>query len=140
MAPSAGYFRDATSQGHDHPWDPPGAGVKAWRYLVQNSQGASIDLGRANAGFFDGASIDVLDERIAITFRYPITDPTGDTVFDDDLTFFLLGRDTAENGEPVFYQYMFINGTQQTINVFPAGALGRRTTEKTFTFQVRLVR
>jgi hypothetical protein len=133
--------------GRDHPWDPPGSGVKAWRYMVQNSQGAYIDLGRSNAGFFDGASIDALDERIAITFRYPATDPMGDTVFadlpswfNDDLTFFLMGRDTAVNGEPDFYQYIFINGNQQTINVFPAGSLGRRTAEKTFTFRVRLVR
>jgi hypothetical protein len=135
------------ARGHDDFRDPPGSGVKAWRYLVQNSQGAYIDLGRSIAGFFDGASIDALDERIAITFRYPITDPTGNSVFanlpswfDDDLTFFLMGRDTSVFGEPEFYQYMFINGTQQTINVFPAGTLGRRTAEKVFTFQVRLVR
>jgi hypothetical protein len=133
--------------GRDHPWDPPGSGVKAWRYMVQNSQGAYIDLGRSTAGFFDGASIDVLDERIAVTFRYAITDTLGDAVFadlpswfDDNLTCFLMGRDTAVFGEPEFYQYMFINGAQQTMNVFPAGTLGRRTAEKVFTFQVRLVR
>jgi len=135
------------ARGHDDFRDPPGSGVKAWRYLAQNSQGAYIDIGRANVGFFDGVSIDALDERIAITFRYAITDTLGDTVFanlpswfDDDLTFFLMGRDTSVFGEPEFYQYMFINGTQQTINVFPAGTLGRRTAEKAFTFQVRLVR
>ena len=35
---------------------------------------------------------------------------------------------------------MFIDGTRQTINAFPAGTLGGRTAEKAFTFQVRLVR
>jgi hypothetical protein len=140
------------ARGHDHPMDPPGSGVKAWQYLVQNSQGQFIALGKSLAGFFDGAEINVLDDRSirwVVYYPGPFTtdpDPYGDTVFDnlpswldDDLTFFVIGRDTRKlEGE--YTQSIFINGQKSIINVFPASSLGRWTEERVFTFRIRLVR
>jgi hypothetical protein len=133
--------------GHDHPSDPDGSGVKAWRYYVQNSQGQFINVGKGLAGFFDGASIDVLDDRVEYRRYYPLSDPMGDTVFDnlaswfdDDLTFILVGRDTPQTSASLFPQWILINGTKNVINEFPDSGLGRHTQEISFTFQVRLVR
>jgi hypothetical protein len=132
--------------GHDHPRDPDGSGVKSWRYMVTNSSGAFVNIGRANIGFVGGAELNVLDDGIALTFRYPIDDPMGDTVFDnlpawfnDDLTLVLTGRDTSA-AEPAFTQYIFIDGQQTLLNVFTSAVLGRWTQERSFTFQVRLIR
>jgi hypothetical protein len=133
--------------GSDHPWDPDGSGVKAWQYYVRNSQGQVVNLGRANSGFFDGAVIDVLDDRVTVTRYYPLTDPMGDTVFDnlptwfdDDLEFIVTGRDTPQWPFQEFHQWIMLNGTKNDINVFPDNGLGRQTQEVAFTFQVRLVR
>jgi hypothetical protein len=139
---------------HDNPKDPTGSGVKAWQYIVKNSQGQFLNLGKGLAGWFDGAEIDVLDDVIRWVVYYPSTfsldptgppDPYGETVYaklrnwmDEDLTFFLIGRDTAKlEGE--FEQSIFINGEPAIINVFPASSLGRWTEEKVFTFQVTLM-
>lgn len=130
--------------GHDHPKDPTGSGVKAWQYLIKNSQDQFVNLGKSNLGWFDGLQVDVLDDVIRWRVRYP--DATGDTVFenlptwlDEDLTVFLMGRDTPLNaGE--FYQSLFINGEEQILNVFPTATLGRWTQERVFAFRITLTR
>jgi hypothetical protein len=156
--------------GHDHPKDPPpsnndplGSGIKSWRYMVRNSQGQFINLGKSGPGFFeykiDGQTqINVLDD--VITWRttypsiitgpaagYPDGDPYGCTVFenlpswlDDGLTVFLIGKDSYAQSQFEFEQGIFINGVHSIINVFPDASLGRRTREHVFTFVVRLVR
>jgi hypothetical protein len=141
------------AQAHDHPKDPTGSGVKAWQYVVKNSQGEFLNLGKGLAGWFDGAQIDVLDDVIRWTVYYPgpftqppgEPDPYGTTVYEnmpnwlgEDLTFFLIGRDTAKlEGE--FEQSIFINGEKDIINQFPSASLGRWTEEKVYTFQVKLM-
>jgi hypothetical protein len=138
------------AQAHDHPKDPTGSGVKAWQYVVKNSQGEFLNLGKGLAGWFDGAQIDVLDDVIRWTVYYPgpftlDPDPYGTTVYEklpnwlgEDLTFFLIGRDTAKlEGE--FEQSIFINGEKAIINQFPSASLGRWTEEKVYTFQVMLM-
>ena len=137
--------------GHDHPKDPTGSGLKAWRYLVKNEQNEFINFGKSMAGWFDGAEVDVLDDVIRWRVFYPgpfsgNPDPMGDTVFDnlpswidDELTFFLMGRDMA-NQEGEFVQSIFINGQESIINVFPTGSLGRWTQERVFAFRIQLVR
>jgi hypothetical protein len=144
--------------GHDHaldptptPKNPDGSAIKAWQYMIENSQGQYLNLGRAQKGWFEGSELDVLDEVVRWRVYYPglldpNPDPNGDTVFanlpswlDDDITFYLLGRDTGKN-EPDFSQYIFVNGSPSLLNVFPVSALGRRTQERVFTFRIQLVR
>jgi len=137
--------------GHDHPKDPTGSGVKSWRYYVMNSSGQFLCLGKACAGWFDGAEINFLNDVISWKVYYPgpftpNPDPNGDTVFanlptwlNEDLTFFVMGRDT-EFAEPEFEQFIFINGDKQLFNVTPAASLGRWTEEKVFSFRITLVR
>jgi hypothetical protein len=137
--------------GHDHPKDPTGSAVKAWRYFVKNNQDEFVDLGKSVLGWFDGVEVDVLDDVIRWRVLYPgpfssNPDPMGDTVFDNvpswidnDLTFFLMGRDMA-NQEGEFVQSIFINGQESIINVFPTGMLGRWTEERVFSFRIQLVR
>ena len=139
--------------GHDHPRDPSGSGVKAWRYMVMNSSGQYINLGRSMLGWFDGVEIDVMNELIRWKVFYPgpLTpnpDPYGDTVManlpaflDDDLTFFLMGTDLGSR-EPPYEQYVFINGQPELTNIFSAYLrdLGRRTQERVFAFRIRLIR
>jgi len=136
---------------HDHPMDPPGSGVKAWQYIVKNSQDEFLNLGKGLAGWFDGVQIDVLDDEISWTVYYPgpfiaEPDPNGDAVFDnlpswldEELTFYLIGRDTGRY-EGEFVQSVFINSNLSIINVFPDAILGRWTQEEVFTFRVTLVR
>ncbi|MCK5408263.1 MAG: hypothetical protein KAJ37_12430, partial [Candidatus Krumholzibacteria bacterium] len=58
---------------------------------------------------------------------------------DQELTFFLLGRDTSTN-EGDFQQSIFINGQKTIINQFASSDLGRWTEERVFAFRIRLVR
>jgi len=155
--------------GHDHAKDPTstsndplGSGVKSWRYLVRNEQGQYINFGKGLADWFvqvdenGDPTKDVLDDAIRWKVFYPgpFTDPTeggpdpmGDTVFenlpswmDQQLTFFLIGKDTPVNSGSEFEQTIFINGQQLLINSFGDATLGRRTHEKVFAFVIRLVR
>jgi hypothetical protein len=156
--------------GHDHPKDPPpsnkdplGSGLKSWQYMVMNSQGQFINLGKSSPSFFeykiDGdTQINVLDDVIGWRKTYPsdITGPAvgypngdiyGCTVFealpswlDDEMTFFLLGKDTLAQSTYEFDQGIFINGVYNVINQFPDASLGRRTEQQVFAFVVRLVR
>lgn len=137
--------------GHDHPKDPTGSGVQSWQYYIKDNQDQFVNLGKSTVGWFDGAQIDVMDDVIRWKVRYPgpfspNPDPTGDTVFDNlptwmdqDLTFYLMGRDTKRFGSE-FEQTIFINGVEQIINVFPDGQLGRWTEERVFAFRIQLVR
>jgi hypothetical protein len=154
------------ASGHDHPKDPPpslvdplGSGIKSWRYMIQNSQGQFINLGKSNANFFeykvDGQTqVNVLDDAIRWRVTYPshftdppAGDPHGCTVFDnlpswlnDALTVFLIGKDTLAHATYDFEQGIFINGNYSVINQFPDASLGRRTDQRVFAFVVRLVR
>jgi hypothetical protein len=139
------------ARGHDHPKDPTGSGVKAWWYMVKNSRGGFLNLGKGLAGWFDGVHIDVLDDVIRWTVVYPGMlksdhDPMGTTVYEnlpdwmgEDLTFFLIGRDTPVESQGDFKQSIFINGEIDIINEFPDGILGRWTEEKVYTFQIKLM-
>jgi hypothetical protein len=141
-----------TALAHDHPKDPTGSGAKAWMYVVKDSQGKFMNIGKGLAGWFDGMEVNVLDDRIAWTAYYPsylTAGPPGDVYgdavyanlpswFDMDMTFMLIGRDTYKL-ENEFEQSIFINGEQAIINVFPAATLGRWTQESVFTFQVHLM-
>jgi hypothetical protein len=148
--------------GHDHPKDPPpttrdplGSGIKSWRYMVQDSQGQWIHLGKSSPSFFehkvDGETqVNVLDDVIRwrkLYPQFPVADPNGCTVFEDlpswmndNLTFFLLGKDTLAQSIYEFDQGIFINGIYSVLNQFPDAALGRRIEEQSFAFVVRLVR
>jgi hypothetical protein len=135
--------------GHDHPKDPTGSGLKAWRYLVKNEQNEFINLGKGTAGWFESEKdgdmqVNELDDVIRYKRLYP--DESGDSVFealpswlDQELTFLLLGRDTSTR-EPEFEQSIFINGQKSVINVFMTSGLGRWTEERVFAFRIRLVR
>jgi len=137
--------------GHDHPWEPDGSGVKAWRYFIYTDYGGPDEtfrpLARAGETWVDGASLDVLDDVFRLTFNYPFSDyPKGDGVFanlpeyiGEDLTVILIGRDT-EVGEPQFEQYVFLNGLKELVNSFPAASFGRYTGSATFAFHFRMVR
>ncbi|MCK4774867.1 MAG: hypothetical protein KAT30_08770 [Candidatus Krumholzibacteria bacterium] len=135
--------------GHDHPKEPTGSGLKAWRYLVKNEQNEFINLGKGTAGWFESKKdgdmqVNELDDVIIYKTLYP--DTLGDSVFenlpswlDQELTFFLLGRDTSTN-EGDFQQSIFINGQKSIINEFASSDLGRWTEERVFAFRIRLVR
>lgn len=153
--------------GHDHPDDPPGSGIKAWRYLIHDENGNFWPLARAGQSWLAGDALNSLDDTFELTVRYPSClgeqasgvpgDPCGNTVFDNlpgylghDLTVTLVGRDTNPINEE-FDQYMFLsaiptgsNGqglSEKTlINSYPSAAYGRYTEEKMFTFHLRLVR
>jgi len=143
------------ARGHDHPWEPSGSGVKSWRYLIYSDYGTPSEqfwpLGSAGNWWRNGISIDVLDDEVQVTFRYPgpfsaSPDPNGDTVFanlpgymNKDLTLVIRGRDTAVD-EPEFSQYVFLNGEQSLINQYPASALGRWTEERVATFYLQFIR
>jgi len=138
------------ARGHDHPWEPDGSGVKSWRYMFYSDYGTPNQqfwpLARAGDTWWNGASIDVLNDYVQVTFHYPLTDPHGDTVFDNlpgyyntDLTLVIRGRDTAVD-EPEFYQYVFLNGVKTLVNVFPSSTLGRWTEERVATFHLQFTR
>lgn len=105
--------------GHDHPKDPDGSGVKAWRYIITNKDGTMLPIARSGLLFNNGVALNQLDDQFQLTFRYPsalsdsVADHTGETVFanlpsyfDDDLRIRLIGRDTGVS-EPQFQQYAF---------------------------------
>jgi hypothetical protein len=132
--------------GHDSPKDPDGSGVKAWNYVVRNSAGQIVPIGKSNGGFFDSVQLNVMESRVRIRFFYPINDVMGDAVFanlptwfDQDLTFTIFGRDSGLV-EPDFKQIMYLNGEDELINQYAVAPLGRYTRKSTFTFRVRLVR
>lgn len=144
------------ARGHDHPSELDGSGVKAWEYYIYTDYGQPTEqfwpLG--GAGYWiDGVSVNVLDDVIDITFRYPglshptlPPDPTGDTVFANlpgwinrDLTLVVRGRDTATN-EPAFSQWVHLNGEPVLINQYPTGILGRWTEQRVATFHLKFTR
>ena len=139
--------------GHDDPRDPAGSGIKAWRYVVSYRSGTAINLGKSQVGWFNGAQVNVLDDAIRWKVFYPgpstpNPDPYGDTVFDhlppwldQDLLFVLGGKDIGTNPPP-YEQFIFVNGRKEPMNVFTAylGNVGRRTHERMFAFQIRLIR
>jgi hypothetical protein len=138
--------------GHDHPMDPQPSGVKSWRYMIQNSRGEFLDLGKGLAGRFDGAEINVLDDssiRWLVYYPGPFTanpDPNGDTVFDnppgwlnDDLTLYVAGND-ASTVSRQSEQSIFLSGRENIIDTFAASTVGRWTEERVVTFRIRLVR
>ena len=145
------------ARGHDHPWDPDGSGVKSWRYMIYTDYRGPNQrfwqLSRAGDFWNDGVSIDILDDAVTVTFRYPglnhpdlPPDPNGDTVFanlpgyfNEDLTIVIRGRDTAVN-EPAFSQYVYLNGYRTLINEFPSASFGRWTEEKVATFHLQFTR
>jgi hypothetical protein len=131
------------ARGHDHPLDPDGSGVHAWRYLFFDDLGNFWPLGRSGSTWYDAAELNALDEDVEVTLRYH--DPAGDTVFADlpgylnrDLTLMVTGRDTAVDHE--FEQFAFLNGERTLVNAYPDGELGRWTEERAVTFHLRLVR
>jgi len=143
------------ARGHDHPWDPYGSGVKSWRYLLYSDYGGPNQqfwaLGNAGDAWRNGVSMDVFDDRVEVTFRYPgptsaSPDPNGDTVFanlpgyfNQDLTLVIVGRDTAVD-EPEFSQYVFLNGVRWLLNRYPAASLGRWTEERVARFHLQFKR
>lgn len=154
------------AEGFDHPDDPAGSGIKAWRYLVFDEEGNFWPLARAGETWVSGDALNSLDDTFQLTFRYPscqgafVTgvpgDPCGNSVFEDlplfvnrDLTIILTGRDTAVN-EGEFDQYMFLSNVQPDsvsgisekilINSYPTAVYGRYTEEKQFTFHFRMIR
>jgi hypothetical protein len=151
--------------GRDNPKDPPptdtdalGSGIKSWNYQIMNDQGQVMDLGKSVPGWFEQKTstgsvvINVLNDEIRWKVFYPgpITgpgDPMGDTVFENlpswfgkRMTVILKGRDTRVRSITEFRQTMFLNGTESLINSFPDASLGRQTGQRTFAFQVELVR
>jgi hypothetical protein len=146
------------AQGHDHPWDPQDSGVKSWRYFIFTDYGtvdqAFWPLARAGETWVDGVSLNILDDKFELTFRYPIDDTNADTIFDnlpgyfdETLTVLLSGRDTSVD-EDEFEQIVFLDvdptpGTPavpETVNQFPSASFGRWTHEQEFAFYFRMVR
>ena len=131
--------------------------MKSWRYLIYTDYGGPNEqlwpLAGAGNSWRDGASIDILDDRVSVTFRYPglahpqlPPDPNGDTVFanlpgyfNEDLTIVIRGRDTATD-EPDFSQYVYLNGLRTLINQYPSASLGRWTEERVATFHLQFTR
>lgn len=152
-----------TASGYDHPDDPAGSGIKAWRYLVFDDAGNFWPLARAGETWVSGASLNNLDDTFELTFRYPgpvggNPDHCGDTVFESlpafanrDIRIVLTGRDTSvDEGE--FDQYIFLGpvaagakgvhnfSVKTLINSYPTAVLGRFTEERVFTFHFRMIR
>jgi hypothetical protein len=145
------------ARGHDHPREPDGSGVKSWRYMVYSDYGRPTQqfwpLAGAGESWRNGVSIDILDDKVEVTFRYPglahpqlPPDPNGDTVFanlpgyfNKDLTIVIKGRDTAVD-EPNFSQYVYLNGVRTLVNQFPSASLGRWTEERVATFHLQFKR
>jgi hypothetical protein len=133
--------------GHDHPMDPTGSAIWSWQYLIRNSQGNIVNLGKSTSGFFEGLTQNTLNDKVQWRVLYPRpSDPMGDTVFQNlpswmnqDLTFFVIGRDTKKTA-PDFVQSVFLNGEKTIINEFPYTLTGRYTRERVFTFKIRLIR
>ena len=144
------------ARGHDHPMETNGSGVKSWEYFIYTDYGLPTEqfwpLARAG-NWANSVSINVLDDEVEVTFRYPglahptlPPDPNGDTVFanlpgyfNEDLTLVMRGRDTAVD-EPVFSQYVYLNGVRTLINQYPAASLGRWTEERIATFHLEFER
>lgn len=139
------------ARGHDHPLDPDGSAIRAWRYLVTDDAGNVWPLGRSAPRWRDAAAPDVFEDVCEVTFRYPSgygsepADPRGDTVFANlpgylgrNLTVLVRGRDTASEDE--FEQKVTLNGEVDTYNLYYTGDYGRWTPEGAVTFHLRLVR
>jgi len=136
--------------GHDHPDDPDGSNIKAWRYLIFDEDGNNWPLAHAGPTWRDADIPGLLDDTFEKTFYYGSFQTgqgaNGDELFaaipgylNHDLTVVLLGRDTSIN-EPEFQQFVFLNGEATTMNLYPTAAFGRWTKERTFKFHFRMVR
>jgi hypothetical protein len=148
--------------GHDHPKDPDGSAIKAWRYFVYTNYnpatgtGTFWPLGRAGQSWFAGVADNVMSDRFELTIRYD--DPEGDDVFaslpayfNNTITMVLYGRDTRL-GEGDFAQYVFWDevapgdpagtgvSTRHLINSFNTEVLGRWTPQKVVTFYLKFER
>ncbi len=131
------------ASGRDHP-DEWGSGVKTWYYTFYDTQGNSRAFARA-FNWVSGVAVNALSDTVKFTFSYPLSDPMGDTVFENlpgwinksyDAT--VKGRDT-DIGER-FDQFMFVNTHRQLINSYLVSSLGRWTQEETMRFHFRIVR
>jgi len=136
--------------GHDHPWEPDGSGVKAWRYRVFTDYGTANQtewpLARAGATWVAGLAINQLDDKFELKFLYPLSDIKGDAVFtalpeyiDKNMTVLVQGRDTAVD-EPAFDQYVYVNGNRQLENSYPTERFGRVTAEARLPFYFQMIR
>ncbi len=150
------------ARGRDHPKDPPGSAIEAWRFFVYTdynpatNTGTFWPLGRAGNSWFPGFAANIMNDRLEVTIRYD--HPQGDDVFaalpgymNKEVTIVLTGRDTESIGTD-FRQYVYWNevpadsaagngvSTRNLINSFPAGELGRWTPRKVIRFYLKFER
>lgn len=150
--------------GHDHPKDPDGSSVQAWRYYVftnytpgaGNSPGTGTlwQLGRSGDSWFAAASLNTMTDRFELVVRY--NDPDGADVMaslpayvNNVLTIALYGRDTRPTGGGEFQQKVYWDAvppnqpagsgvsTPNTINSFAISPNGRETPKKVWSFYLK---
>ncbi|MEJ2721058.1 MAG: hypothetical protein P8181_07930 [bacterium] len=140
------FYFDIEASGHDDLREQTGSGVKNWYYLFTRTDNLeNQDLGRAG-NWVAGPTVNVLDDRAEVTYRYELgADPGGGSLFDDppgywnaDLEFSIYGRDTNFSDE--FQQFMFLNQQKTLLNVYSVASLGRWTETGMFTFHLAVKR
>jgi hypothetical protein len=129
------FYFDIKAAGHDHPFERAGSGVKSWLYSFLNlgvSPATTHSFGRAGV-FVDGVSVNVLDERAEVTFRYSLADGSASALanlpswVDTEFEISITGRDL--DLQDIFDQRMVIEKSKVLLNRYNAGELGRRTAE-----------
>lgn len=150
--------------GHDHPKDPDGSSVQAWRYYVFTNytpgagdnpgSGTPWQLGRSGDSWFAAVSLNAMTDRFELLVRY--NDRNGaDLVgrlpayMNNVLTIALYGRDTRPTGGGEFQQKVYWDAvppnqpagsgvsTSNTINTFAVSPNGRATAKKVWSFYLK---
>jgi len=131
------------ASGHDHP-DEWGSGIKDWYYEFYDLQGAFQRFARAGS-WVPGVAMNALSDTFKVTFNYPLSDPSGDTIFsnlpawiNETYDAIVKGRDTTTGDR--FDQYVIVSSARQLINSYSVSSLGRWSPEGTMRFHFRIVR
>jgi hypothetical protein len=151
--------------GHDHPKDPPGSTVKAWRYFAFTNyvpgagqdpgSGTGWTFGRSGASWFPSVTTNTMSDEFELVVRY--NNPSGADLiprlpayFNKVISMALYGRDTQPTGGGEFSQTVYWdavpageaagNGISDpfTINTFASAPLGRWTPKKVLSFYLEM--
>lgn len=129
------FFFVIRANGHDHPREGDGAGVRGWYYEFRNTIDQSIARLNSSGAWVDATTPDVLLDTIKVTIRYPYVfedpQPGSDafaalpTFLNQNYNFMIRGRDFALLDE--YSQFMFVNRVKLELNSYLASVLSRWT-------------
>ena len=151
--------------GHDHPKDPPGSTVQAWRYFPFTNyvpsagqdpgSGTSWVFGRSGGSWFPSVAPNTMSDTFELVLRYNNLNgsdliPRLPAYFNKVISIALYGRDTRSSGGGEVSQVVYWDAVppnavagdgiseQFTINTFASAPLGRWTPKEVFSFYLKM--